>query len=177
MSLIVPRFSYHAKTKAMLTEECWHEIFDPLTGDAGKNQWSGYRKIAKVRIAQCNSLYISHGDLKGVYIPPGTKQYYRRMYGVVLLRTQHDLDQKVEYGNKLQLWVSHTMTFKSMFSNVTIYMTPQTRLTERTYYIDGDDIALGALFPVKDEDYEYGLLKTQKMVEWVLHPPPLKFKE
>lgn len=175
MSLVIPRFSYHARTTAMLTKDSWHEIFDPVASESGKNSWHGHRKIARVRVAQRDGLYLPRGTIRGVFQEPGN--YYRRVYGVLLYHIQHDLDQNVPFCDKIQLRVGHGMTFSGVVTTVTAYMTEDTRLSERTYYIDGADVSLGALIPVEDRDFDYGLHTTQAMQRWMYHSPPLKFTD
>jgi hypothetical protein len=172
VATIVPHFASHSATTALLTEDSWHKIFDRAVPESGRNNWNGHRKIARVRIARCNGLMVPQGDIQGLFQEPG--HYWRRVYGVVLFQTQHDVDPTVPLITPFQLRVGMGLCYHGDITSISVYITPKTRMEERTYYVKNGKVSLGAFVEVKDSDYEFGLLRTQKMFEWNYCPPPLK---
>jgi hypothetical protein len=172
VSTIVPRFSQHGITTAVLTEDSWREIFGSATPEKGRNNWHGHRKIARVRLARRDGLMVPQGDIQGLFFDP--KHYWRRVYGVVLFQTQHDVDPTVPLIMPFQLRVGMGLCYHGDITSISMYFTPKTRMEERTYYVRDGKALLGAFVDVKESDYEFGLMRTRKMFEWNYCPPPLK---
>lgn len=172
MSITVPQFSNHMGTSAILTEGSWRAIFGPATPETGRNNWHGHRKIARVRIGRRDGLLVPQADIQGLY--NDSRHYWRKVYGVVLFHTQHDVDPTVPLTTPFQLRVGMGLSYHGDITSVSLYITPKTRMDERTYYVKNGKPSLGALIPVKDDDYEFGLMRTRKMFEWNYCPPPLK---
>jgi hypothetical protein len=155
-----------------LSEDSWRTILGTAAPEAGKNKWDGHRKIGKARLGRRDGIMVPQGDIQGLFYDPN--HYWRRVYGVVLFHTKHDVDPTVPLVTPFQLRVGMGLSFHGDITSVSIYITPHTRMDERTYYVKNGKASLGALIEVKDSDYEYGLLRTRKMFEWVYCPPPLK---
>lgn len=172
MSLVVPLFSSHMKTSAILTANSWLDIFDTVTPEKSKRYEMCNRKIAKVRMARCNGLYVKQGDVLGIF--HDSNHYWRKIYGVVLFHTQNEVDENVPFINTFQLRVGISMCYHGYLTSVSMYFTPETRIDERTYYIVNNKVNLGALIPVTNKDYEFGLNRTKKMLNWDYSPQLLK---
>lgn len=168
----VPIFAKHLTTAAVLTEDSWRVIFGSATPEVGRANWHSHRKIARVRIARRDGIMVPQGDIQGLFFDP--EHYWRRLYGVVVVQTQHDVDKTVPLITPFQLRVGMGMCYHGDITSVSVYMTPKTRLDERTYYVKNGKVSLGALIKVEESDYDFGLLRTRKMFEWNYCPPPLK---
>lgn len=172
MSLVIPQFAVHMKTSAVLTVNSWLDIFDTTLPEKSKRYGLCNRKIAKVRMGRCDGLYVSQGNILGLF--HDSNHYFRKVYGVVFFHTQNEVDQNVPFVKPAQLRVGMNMCFYEEVSSISIYITPQTKMDERTYYIKNGNVTFGALIPVKDSDYEFGLNKTKKMFAWDYSPQLLK---
>lgn len=179
MSVIIPRFDDNSHSMKVLAEDSWREIFDPVCAEENKQpvsdyrrRLSGCRKVAQVRLAHHNGLMVPQGKIEGLL--PDVGHYWRKIYGVVLFHIRDVASHDIKFSTPFQLCVSLDARFQGDVTHVSVYMTPKTRIEDRTYYINRGKISLGAIIDVKKSDYDFGLLRTDSMLKWNYCPPPLK---
>lgn len=173
--VIVPRFDSHCGSFATLNRDSWESIFANVYPDkepAGRF----WRKYTAVRIGRKDAFYVSRAHLHGLY--HSSDDWYRRMYGLVLFHVRHDQDRTIPFNSQTQLVVQpNNQILVGNVSSVSVFITELTRFTEETWKYDVRKkvrFQESKVVPVTNDDYDYGLLKADKMKEYIYHPPPLK---